>query len=69
MIQSQREILMFFQRKPDYTATKSEVVEAFRHQYYELPGVAERYIGNRLSALVRNGKLLRIKPGVYRINI
>ena len=46
------------------TATKSDIVALDGGQYYRN---ADKYIGDRLSRMVKAGILERVRPGVFRI--
>lgn len=44
--------------------TKKECVEKYKGWYY---ANAQKYVGEALSRLVKSGKLIRVKPGVFAL--
>lgn len=62
MTHDQRTIYNFI--RDNGTATKADIVALEGGQYY---CNAEKYIGDRLSRMVKAGMIKRIKPGVFRI--
>lgn len=49
---------------PDHTATKKELVAKFGGVYY---CNGSKHLGEVLSRMVKSGHLIRIKPGVYKV--
>lgn len=62
MTKDQRTIYNFI--RDNGTATKADIVALDGGKYYRH---AEKYIGERLSRMVKAGLIERVKPGVFRI--
>lgn len=64
MTTGQIQILDFIRTGPNQTRTAAEIFERFGAQYYRN---AEKYVGQRLTALIKGGFLTRPKKGVYTV--
>ena len=58
----QRDILKLF--RPGFEVTKQTVVDAYGGAYYHN---GQKYIGEILSRMVKQGLIERVKPGVFRL--
>lgn len=52
-------------RKNGGKITKKQAVDLQQHQYY---ANAEKYVGERLTKMVKAGLFARSKPGVYELS-
>lgn len=59
----QTEILQFLFKRPDKTATKREIVTNIRGYYRN----GDKYVQEVLTRMINNGKITRVKRGVYRL--
>lgn len=64
MTQRQREIVDFIRSGPDQTRTSVELIDKFGREYYRH---GEKYVGERLTALIRSGHIARVKKGFYTV--
>lgn len=64
MTTRQKQIIQFVLSGPNQTRTSAEIISEFGHEYF---GNGDKYVGARLTTLVRSGHLVRIKKGLYAV--
>ena len=64
MTPRQKQMIDFIRSGPNQNRTSAELIDKFGRDYFNN---REKYVGERLAALIRSGHVVRVKKGLYTV--